>query len=273
MAKTANKDNNITKVKPMNNLPDFMKDEEVTGLDMVKNYIKPPRIKIVQKQSSADLLSLFGAGDVILSPQNVMVVEMVRDGKGRPLDDDVTSFSFVPLFFYPEWVTWNPLELKGKESSIRYRTTDPSDPVVKKAQTKELREELIPDGNGMKMKHCEHLNFVILIQGDTEHSETPCILSFSRSAWTAGSKFCSLLSMRKAPIYGCVFDAVVISKKNDLGDWYGLDIVNPAGSPWVEKEYFEAYKILHQEFEEYHKESRLRPDIESDESDSPSDDM
>ena len=123
----------ITKVSPnLPVVPDFMAQEEVLGLDALKQYVVPPFIKIIQKQAGDELLEHFGSGDVILSPANAMIAEMPRANKGRPLDDATTSFKIVPVLFYPEWLTWNPIELKAAEQSILYRTLDPNDPIVAK---------------------------------------------------------------------------------------------------------------------------------------------
>lgn len=250
----------ITKVSP--NLPvtvpDFMAGEEVLGLDALKQYVVPPFIKIVQKQAGDELLQSFGTGDVILSPANAMIAEMPRDNKGRVLDDATASFKIVPVLFYPEWLTWNPIELKGTEQSIRYRTLDPNDAVVSKARAPALRSEPHPTNPEMKIRHVEHLNFLVILYDHPLGTE-PCILSFSRGEWKSGSKFAGLIKMRKAPIYGCVFEAVLGHRKNDKGDWWGFNMCNPSeGSPWVKKEEYETFKAIHEEFVKLHAESKLR---------------
>ena len=267
----------ITKVSPQLPVavPDFMKDEEILGLDALKQFVVPPFIKIVQKQAGDELLQSFGIGDVILSPTNAIIAEMPRDNKGRPLDDAKASFKIVPIFAYPEWLTWNPIELKGTESSIRYRTLDPSDPIATKARAPALRTEPYPGRPELKIRHVEHINFVVILYDHPLGTE-PCILSFSRGEWKSGSKFAGLIKMRKASIFGCVFEAVLGHRKNDKGDWWGFNICNPEeGSPWVKKEEYEAFKTIHEEFVKLHAESKLRaayepPSIDQDEASTPS---
>jgi len=240
-------------------LPDFMKDKEITGLDHLKEFVIPPRLKIVQKQSDDSLLELYKPGTVILTPSNSMVAKFDKEGK-------TGVFHFVPVFFYPEWATWNPILLKGQEPAIRYRTTDPTDPIVAKARNKTLREETIPEHPDMKMRHCEHLNFIIMLVNH-EHAGTPILMSFSRGEWSTGSKFSSLITMRKASPFGCVFAAhIAFRPGSGKGTWYGLDIANPdpgVQSPWVSSEDdYNAYEALHKEFEDHHKNSRLKAALE-----------
>ena len=250
----------ITKVSPQFELPAYMGGEKVTGLEALKQFIVPPFIKIIQKQSGDELLKLFGSGDVILSPMNAYITEMPRDEKGRPLDGAKASFKFVPIFFYPEWISWNPIELKGSEPSIRYRTVDSNDPVVTKCRNASLRSENHPsDPTGkLQIRHCEHLNFLVMLWDHTLGRE-PAILSFSRGEWKAGSRFAGLIQMRKAPLYGCVFEATVSMRHGQLGDWFGFDIANPEeGSPWVDETFYPTVKSLHEEFAEYHRDARIQ---------------
>lgn len=260
----AKKDNSkeITKVRPELSVPKFMRDETETGLDTLQDFIVPPFVKVVQKQAGDELLKQYAAGDVILSPANALISEMPRDDRGRPLEGASSTFLFVPILFYPEWITWNPIELKGQEPAIRYRTTDPSDPVVAKARDAKLRTEPHPaDGSGLlKIRHCEHLNFLVVLH-DHPLGEEPCIMSFSRGEWRAGSRFASLIKMRHAPLFGCIFQSSVSLRHGQKGDWYGIDVSNPTAdgiSSWVTEDRYDVYKSLHTEFNEAYKDSRLR---------------
>jgi len=245
-------------------LPDFMRDKDVVGLEALAEFVIPPRIKMVSLQSTK-LLETFRAGDVVLTPTNSIIVEPDRDDRGSLLEDGERSFNFTPIFFYPEWITWNDIKLKGQEDATLYRTTDPTDPIVSKARDKNLREEDHPTVDKMKIRHVEHLNYIIILQ-DHPLAGQPALISFSRGEWFAGSNLASLLKMRKASIFGCVFTATVEFRKGKLGDWYGLDIANPSNRvPWVEKEQYTAFEALHNEFKEHHKNSRLKASFDDEE--------
>lgn len=240
----------ITKVDPAQALPEFMADEEIIGLEALTEFIVPPFIKIVQKQSGEELLQYFSPGDVILTPANAMVVEMPRNNKGRIIEGARSAFQIVPVLFYPEWLTWNPIELKGVQPAIVYRTMDPNDPVAAKARNAKLRTEPHPTSPQYNIRHVEHLNFLVILYKHSLGPE-PAILSFSRSAWKYGSKFANLIKMRHASLFGCVFDVVLAQRRNDQGDWWGFDVCNPEnGSPWVEKDEYEVFKDLHTKLDE-----------------------
>jgi len=244
-------------------LPDYMKDEEILGLANLAEFVIPPRLKIVQKQSDDKLLEIYKPGDVLLTPSNAMVASLDPDTKS-------CSFNFVPLFMYPEWATWNPIALKGQEPAIRYRTTDPTDPIVVKARNKLLREELIPGReDGLKMRHVEHLNFIIMLV-DHEFEGTPALMSFSKGEWGAGSNLCSRITMNKTvPIYGRAYTAhVAFRPGSGKGTWYGIDVDNPADRvSWVTEEQYPVFKALHVEFEDHHKNSRLKAALEDESND------
>ena len=260
VSKMAKKDNSksITNVVPDLNVPAFMAEEEVLGIEALKEFITPPFIKVIQKSAADELLQVFNPGDVILSPANALIAEMPRNEKGRTLEGAKTAFQIIPLFFYVEWITWNPIQLKGAEPSIVYRTIDPNDPIVAKSRSTTLRSEKHSTRPELLIRHVEHMNFLVLLHKHELGSE-PAILSFSRGNWRAGSKFASLIQMRKAPIYGCVFDAIVSLRNNPKGDWYGYDMANPEeGSPWVSEEEYAKCKELHEMFTKYHKEQKIQ---------------
>jgi hypothetical protein len=204
-------------------LPAFMAQDLGMGTEQVGQYIKPARLKVVQAQKSDDY-EAFEEGSVVLVPQRVLLVQR----------DD--PFWFVPLFFYMEWCTVNPLELKAQlKNMIRARSLDPASAIARKANDPERRnsERCPEDPTGkLCLRHKEYFNFVCRVIGHPELGGMPAILSFSGGEWKTGSNFMSLLGMRgRAPIFSNVFQAMVPSKKrqNDKGKWYGIDVENPRG--------------------------------------------
>jgi len=243
----------ITKVIPNFELPDFLQDQEVKGLDEIKQYVRPPYIKIIQKTAAAELLAAFSTSDVVLSPTNAVITEHDRDSKGRIVEGSISSFKFVPVMFWAEWCTWNPYKLKGQEPAIIYRTTDPNDPIVAKSKSKQLRLEphpKYPEDPTMQIRHVEHLNFLVCLYNHGLGGE-PCVMSFAKGEHFSGQKFASLIKMRKTSLFNCVFEAVVTYRPGDgSGDWYGLDIVNPSDAvPWVTKDEQPIFEQLHDDFD------------------------
>jgi len=245
-------------------VPDYMQDADVpTGLEELKHFVKPPRMKIVQKQAGETLLSQFSVGDVILVPQMSMVAEMGRDSRGKPTGE-MEPFLIVPVFFYPEWCTWNPIAARGTLPAIRERSLDPNSIIARKSRDSKLRQEACPDTDDATMRHTEHLNYVVFLV-DHALGDQPVIMSFSRGEHGAGARWGSIISARKAPLYGGVYAVSTGPRSNAKGDWYGYDVANPppeVHSPWVDAEMFETLKKVHLDLAQLHKDQLLRTDYE-----------
>lgn len=251
----------ITKVKAGEiTVPDYMKDETTQGVVALKQYVTPRRLKIVQKQSSEDLLKNFFVGDVIITPDNDIVCSMGRDDDGRPTESP--GFLLTPVYFFVEYCTWNPIELKGRSMAIRGRSIDPNGEIARKAKDPETRYEPHPTEANLKIRHVEHLNFLCLLEGSDDQA---VILTFDRGDHRAGRVFCDLVVMRKASIFSGIYKANVNHRENELGDWWGIDMCNPSveeSKPWVDEEKFAKLKEIHEHFANLNKSETLRADYE-----------
>lgn len=254
MAKAKQATSEITRVTPDLSLPEHLRGKEVKGMDLMKQIVVPPRIKIVQRQSSELLTAKFPAGTVLSMPAEAVIAEID------------TEFLFVPLFFYREWATWSPLEMRGQVPSILDRSADPTSAVAIKAQNPRTREEsdFLYQGQKIKVRHVEHLNFVVSLYQHTLGTD-PMTMSFSRGEHFNGCKFASLVKMRNASPFACVFEAIVNKepRKNNKGSWFGLDISNPSEAPaWVTKEELEQLEKNHADVEKTFKAGLLLAQIE-----------
>lgn len=248
-------------------VPDFMRQHDM-GVEDLSQFIIPPRVKLVQKQSGAPFEDLFSPGDVVVVPQ-MLKVAGTQDKAGEP-------FHFIPLFFYPEWALWNPLELRGQQPAIRQRTTDPRSPMVAKCRDSSLWLEPCPEMPDKNCRYVEHLNFIIMLLGDHQAAGIPIVMSFARAEHRSGSNFAALIKMRRAPLYGCHFEARAAYRSNNKGQWYGLDITNPAADsgvlPFVQDQAtFETLKAHYEELKKAHAESKIRVDYEDAPDTTPSD--
>jgi len=166
-------------------VPDYLRVEGDTSADSLKGYVRPPRIKVIQSLTDQKLREDFGVGSVILLPQNICILEMPRDKKGNPLVDTAVPFIFTPLFFFPEFCVWNPLEEKGNVPAIRDRSFDPNSDIARRARDFKARTMPYPGKENLEIKFVEHLNFIVAVHG----IEDACVLSFSRAEFSAGQKF------------------------------------------------------------------------------------
>ena len=233
----------ITHVNPAELAPSWLNDVKIEGLEEIKQYVSPPWLKVVQKQSDDKLLEHHNVGDVILSPTNQHVC------------NNSEQFAFVPIFFYTEYCTWNPISARGTLPAIRDRSFDSSSTIAEKARNSQLRFEVI---DGQECRHVEHLNFIIIIQGTNACAGEPIIMSFARGEHFSGKNLCSLIKMRKASPFYCVFSAGLSIRSTPQGNWWGLDIVNPQESPWIDKTDVEKFKELYEEFKELHASASIR---------------
>lgn len=254
----AKKADSLTKhVQPELNLPAYMKDAKPEGLEHVKDYITPPRLKIIQKQADDELLERFNTGDVVIMPAQALVAQYDKENPDK--------FHFVPLFFYPEWCTWSPYEMRGKLPMILERTLDPKSELARKAKAPKLRQESMQyEGQDIMARHVEHLNFIISLYGHPLGVDN-MILSFQKGDHGAGIRFNSLIKMRDASIYGAVYEAVVSKRPGAKGEWMGINISNPTVegvSPWVTEEEYAILKTKHKELAESYKKGLLLADYE-----------
>lgn len=259
----AKKKREITKV-PAGEIvvPNFMKGDEVVGLSTLRQYVTPRRLKVVQKQSSDELLEQFFVGDVIVTPDNELVCEMGRDSDGRPTGDS-DGFLLTPVYMFVEYCTWNPFELKGSAPCILARSVDPNGRIAQKAKNPEMRFERHPAHENLRIRHVEHLNFLCIVEGRDD--DQAVILTFDRGSHKAGREFCDLIVMRKGPIFGGIYKANVNFRENEQGTWWGVDVGNPSideSEPWVTEEKFEELKKTYEYFAKLHAGAKMQVDYE-----------
>lgn len=222
-------------IRALTQVPDFMDEDAGAGIEKLAEFITPPRIKVIQKQSSEELQKQFGKSAVILSPQGFLISPPAADDKtGEP-------FYIIPLLFFVEWALLNPYALKGTLPYFRERTRDPLSPIAVKSRRAETRDEPCPENPKLMCKNAEFLNFIVVIAGEGDFSGLPCVMSFSKGDHKSGSSFAALLQARcgkkklgpdgklhGTPIYGCQFRANTQWRPGSgAGDYFGIDITNP----------------------------------------------
>lgn len=240
--------------------PDYAKVSDDHSIDELKQYVRPPRVKIIQSMSSDDLKEKFGVADTILVPDNVLIMAAARDGKGNAQPGATEPFLFTPIFYFTEFCLWNPLELKNDLPPIRERSFDANSQVAARARDWNNKTMPCPENPSYECEFCEHMNFVIHIQGYPE----PCVMTFSRGEFKAGVNFATLAKLRKqgagVPLYANIFAANLTYRQGKKGNWYGLDISNPTGDAYVGEEAFHRYKAMHEEYAEYYQQSQIQVD-------------
>lgn len=199
--------------------PSFMQGETDMGTELLSQFVLPPRVKVIQKMADSDVFGDFEFGDVVLMPQKLGLA-----GEGEP-------FYFVPLLFFPEWCTINPIQMKGNLPMIRERSLDIRSAIARKAQDATLRNaEPCPENKELRLSHVEYLTFICLVLRHETIAGLPIALSFSKAEHKHGSQLASLIKLRRAPLYGCIFEGKSSKgppRKNAKGEWAGIDVTNP----------------------------------------------
>jgi hypothetical protein len=241
------KEKELTKTGNLIERPDWMEPpDKAVGVSSLLEYVVPQRLKIVQKNATAETLERFAYGDVVLMPSSVVLFN-------KP-----ARFLFTPVFFFPEWCTWNDISTRGQLPSIAARTYDPRSEIARLAQSADTR------GKRGEQRHVEHLNFLCVLQTPTAAGREPIIISFSRAEHFTGRMLCNLIKMRKASLYNCVFEATVAQRKRQGNDWLGIDVGNPSeGSPWVSKLESDELAKLHAGLAELHTNAKIKVEYDS----------
>lgn len=242
----------VKEIAVVEELPDYLialQEEHGTGLEEAQDYISPARLKIVQSQTSGDVGDKFAPGDVVLMPQLMRLAEMEYDG-AKPVAL-VEKFTFVPLFFFPEWITIN--KWGSGLPFIRDRSSDRKSLLAQKAKDPNTRLETI---DGEEVRHVEVLNFMIKLD-HSEFGDIPAVLSFSKGEWRKGSNLITLMKTRHVAMYHQRFEASVSQRENDDGKWFGFDIEMPSENGFVSEEYAADYAAMHKRLKEAHGEAKI----------------
>lgn len=248
MAKKVKKEEERALSVPSNSLapaPAYMQVHGMQGLENVNDFCRPPYIKIVQKQSSDELLDTYGRGSAVLLPDGVVLI----DG------EELLSFEFTPVFFFPQWCTWNPIERRGKEPSIRESSFDRKSALAAKSRDKNLWSEEHPDDPKLKIRHVEHLNFIVYLYGHDMFA----MMSFARGEHKRGTQLLSMARARKAPIFAGRYVAETQDNSNDQGEWIGFKLSN-ADPTWVDEELFEKFRAANEEYHTLHENQLIQVD-------------
>lgn len=233
--------------------------------ELLKKYVVPPRIKVIQPSAQAPFSDRFKRGDVIALPTMQL---MASHG-----NENLPAFTFTPVMMFPEWTCVNPIETKGTLKMIRERSFDAKSELACRARDPKVRKDHFPcpempkkGAKDLFLRYVANLNYIIIIHGDHPFSNMPISITYASAEHQTGTTFNGLISMRKCPLYGCNFQAVIRRRTNEIGEWYGIDPENPGVEsgivPWVDVETTVKYKALHEEFLRLYEEKLIQVDYD-----------
>jgi hypothetical protein len=249
MAKKVSRSTDITHVQAAQ-VPAYLAEYKSEGTDLVEGFILIPRIKIIQGMTDSTLRKKTGEGAAVLMP-----AEEVLAQQGD-------TFTFTTLFF---WVDWTEVsDLNDQDSPIiMSRTFDPNSDLARRAQSPDpdIRAQKYGPNDKFTARATENLRFAVMV--DTPDGVQPALLTFTRGERTrTGKKLCTLIKMRRAPIWSQVFEATPAEHSNGQHSWFGLDI-SPAG--FIAEEQVAEFRDQFERFQEDHRRVAVEDDDAKDE--------
>lgn len=227
--------------------PSFMEKDGTMGTEYTSTKVRPPFLKLIQKQSSDELISTFGMGSAILTPDRLLVLTV----DGPPV-------RIVPIFAFSEYLKLAPIALKDTEAMIKERSLDPNSDLGRRCTDPARWYEDHPNHPGdqkFQYRNAEAMNFMCMFREDHLDIGMPFVISFMKGSYGKGQQFCNTISMRKRPPFGCIFELSIdpVLGKNASGEWRRFLIQNPGQDPWVQDEAeYNIYKELHERFAALH---------------------
>ena len=133
------------------------------------------------------------------------------------LTKEVLPATFVPVFYYKEWMRFNPREKEKrgfmpehKPGALIWRTRDAQDP--------RIITECAFGPAGKKPLAITMLNFFSIFEGDS----MPVIVSFSVTSYKAGKNLLSLAKLRGGAMFSRRYKLSAKEEYNEKGDYYVL---------------------------------------------------
>lgn len=221
-----------------------------TALTLLSQYAAPPRMKIRQPTARSPLSEMAPEGSVVLMPSMQILASLEEE------------FYVTPVFFYPEWCVFNPLNMQDLPT-IRERSLDPMSDLAKRSRNAETRKAPMPgfesDFNNpdpkkrKSIEYREHLNFIFAVQGG-DLDGVQFVATFAKGEHKTGRTLSSNIQMRtksqRINPWGQVFATRSVKRENNDGKWYGLNFYLPTSgvSPYVtSKEQYDRLQADHNE--------------------------
>lgn len=160
------------------------------------------------------------------------------------LTAEVLPVTFVPLFWFPTWIRFNPRNKKDNgfdgnyaPGALIWMSKDPNDPRV-------LTEGQFGD-NGEVPLATKFLNFFSIFLGHA----MPIIVSFSKTSYKAGKKLITLASLTGGDMFGKQYNLTSKLAHTDDNEYYILEVM-PTGLIADDSKTFRVSESLYENFKE-----------------------
>lgn len=212
----------------------------LAGMESVADSYVVSYIKIIQSQTGPEWKPPFKDGDVVLTPDKLLMLEAIGD------PESITKVHFAPVFLFPEYTIHNPLGAPGVQF-IRERSFDRNSEIYHKCKLRDMKERRFvcpeyPEDEEGKTQYCtysEHINICFVVLDHPDIGYEPIIASLHSGEWLRAQSFIKLLRARAKSVSGETVRPHVFQhrfqmscslhrrKGGQKGSWFGLDMFNP----------------------------------------------
>lgn len=241
-------------------IPEFMLGlpKEELGTELMKQYVSPPRMKIVQGQSQQELKRLFPESSVVITPEMIGVTGAIDFRNGQEESDFIRV---VPVFFYTEYCLFNPM---GVKPYCRERSIDAQSKLAIRCKGQiDKRSMPCPEDLSKLCKYQEVFNFILYVWNPDVYKD-PVLLSLKSSDFVCGKEWCRLACIpRGVPCYGQVFELNCSPRKKDDNNWYGWNVRHAITEQGMiefvrNEEWFNHLREVHAQFVDNYRADELR---------------
>jgi len=227
--------NELTTTEPVN-LPAYLQDKEVVGLDEIRKYKKTPLIKVIQATAKPDLQDEFGVGSIVAS--------------GTKLVDKDKPLKVIPVFF---WASWQQRRDSNDKSGhfIAEETMDEASVIAVKSRSDATRKETYPDNPNYSYVYCQSLNYAMYMVDGPLAGEV-AVVKFSMGAHAVAEQMGTALSARGTSLFYNQIELTSQKTTNTNGNsWYQLNY-QPAEESFTPEALVDTVEEIHKLIKEEH---------------------
>ena len=239
----ATKKTNDLPVAHVGDVPDhklaLVGQDQPDSLQTMRHHRVLNRLAVIQSNSPREKKEKFEEASIAIPAVDLKVCSK---------DESVLV---VPVMFFDEFIQWG--DRKDKTGPmIREKTVNLTSKLAAACDDPQRWRVKYGDNQQFEARNNHHLNFLVVIYSGPLKG-TLAVASFARSEYKKGTAWMANIQQRRingrqAPLWSQVWEFKVGPRKNEHGEWYGIDFANPStASPWIEGQEIEAMRAMHEQ--------------------------
>lgn len=213
--------------------------DQPDSLETMRHHRILNRLAVIQSNSPREKKDKFSEASIAIPAVDLKVC-----GK----DETVLV---VPVMFFDEYIQWG--DRKDKTGAMmRERSVSRTSKLAIACDDPQRWRVKYGEEQQYVARNCHHLNFLVVIYSGALKG-TLAVASFSRSEYKKGTAWMANIQQRRingrqAPLWSQVWEFKVSPRKNEHGEWYGIDFANPSEAPgWILSEEIDAMRAMHEQ--------------------------